>query len=333
MPSLNEVENFIHENFSNITISKKGTHFNAKCPLCGDSKKSLIKKRFHLQFNSEQEIIFNCFNCNESGNFYKLYSLLNNITEEEAWKKFNSYSSNRIINKLKQKPKISNKQKSKTENFNFILNDCLSIGDLPEGYIQKKYLKELKKFKETRKINQKIFIAYKGMYQGRIIIPVYDGEDIIYFQGRRINSKMEPKYLNPISKKEEIIVNKGNFDRNKKIIIAEGIIDADTIGNQGTCLLGKELKEEFFRKLYHTYKEGIILLMDNDEDGIKKLKEYSKIYKNLCKYFIMPDKYKMYKDLNELVSNNINISDMYSFVVENSFSYLQVEFILNAKRS
>jgi len=332
MPTLEEVDSFIYENLTNVKTTKNGTHFNARCPICGDSKKSLSKKRFHLQFDDENSIYWKCFNCNESGNFYSLYSSITGVTDKEAWKKFNGYSADRVKNNLTKPNRKQQIKQNNRQTFNYILNDCLSVNSVASSHLQKQYIKCLKDFINTRKIKQDLFVAYKGQFEGRIIIPVYDDKDIVYFQGRRINDKMEPKYLNPSCNKEQIVLNKDNFNINKKIIICEGLIDADTIGKQATCMLGKELNEEVFRELYYKYKQGIILLMDNDQDGMDKLKDYSMKYKDMCKYFLMPNIYKNYKDLNEIVMDNINISNMYDFVVNNSYSYLQIQMQLKMKK-
>jgi hypothetical protein len=57
MPTLEEVTEFVYDNLDKVKVSKNGTHFNSRCPICGDSKKSLSKKRFHLQFYDEDEIV------------------------------------------------------------------------------------------------------------------------------------------------------------------------------------------------------------------------------------------------------------------------------------
>jgi hypothetical protein len=49
MPTLNEVTDFACANLEFLTISKNGTHFYSRCPMCGDSDKSKYKKRFHIQ--------------------------------------------------------------------------------------------------------------------------------------------------------------------------------------------------------------------------------------------------------------------------------------------
>jgi hypothetical protein len=175
-----------------------------------------------------------------------------------------------------------------------------------------------------------LFVAYKGKFIGRIIIPIIEKDKIIYFQGRAIHEEMEPKYFNPSIYKQNIILNKNNFEKNKWIIAGEGLLDGFSVKNQGTCILGKELTEEFLNELNKCTENGIILAMDNDEDGIKKLIEYIEKFPRL-KFFIMPDEYIHLKDLNDLLKY-ININDMYEFVVENSFSNTKAKYIIKLRR-
>jgi len=69
MLDLEIINDFAYEHFENIAVSKNGMHFHSRCPLCGDSKKSSRKKRFHLDYN-EGNPIWHCFNCNRSGSFF-----------------------------------------------------------------------------------------------------------------------------------------------------------------------------------------------------------------------------------------------------------------------
>ena len=68
---LKEIEQFMNKHFRHVRKTKKGTHFHARCVLCGDSKISLSKKRFHLDFNNGDPI-WQCFNCEESGTYGEL---------------------------------------------------------------------------------------------------------------------------------------------------------------------------------------------------------------------------------------------------------------------
>mgnify|MGYP000273484671 CR=1 FL=1 len=333
MPTLEEVDEYVHFVCDQVTVNRGGTHFHARCPVCGDSKKSIRKKRFHLQFDDEKSIYWQCWNCGRSGNFYELYSILEGVPEEDAFKRFNKYNRDRIVNRLnKKQPKKDVKKIDKTKSFNYILNHCIGLNDEVEGYVLKQYQKLLKDFIEKRKLDYTVYVAYEGYFKNRIIIPIWEDENIVFFQGRRLFSEIEPKYLNPSTEKSDIIFNKERFERDKYIIVLEGIIDADTVGGQGTTIFGKELTRKFINKLKEYTDEGIILVMDNDEDGKKKLNEYIDTFKDI-RYFLMPDKYNC-KDLNELVTNNfINKDEVYNFVINNSFDRVGIKTKLNCKRS
>lgn len=335
MPSIDKVSDFLYSNLDKV-IEKKfknGIEFNARCPICGDSKKSLHKKRFHLKFIDSENIVWHCFNCESTGNFYHLYAYIEGITPEEAYKVLNKYSKNRAKDSIKRKStKKIKEKKSDNQNFNFILKDCISLDEKTEGSIHKQLQDRLKSFIEKRKISFPIYIAYKGKYKNRYIIPIIEDGNIIYFQGRRIFDTMEPKYKNPSVEKTNIILNRKNFDKEKYIIITEGLLDADAIGMQGTSMLGKSLSKEFRDKILEYTNKGIILSLDNDEDGMDKILEYSKKYKSIL-YFLMPIEFKNQKDLNDLlVHNYINRNSMYQFVVDNSYTGASAYIICKKRR-
>jgi len=332
MPSLEQVRDFIYSNCVNISETKSGTHFHCRCPLCGDSQKSKSKKRFHLQFDNENSIYWQCWNCGLSGNFYELYSELENVSIKEAFKLFNRYNEKIILNTLKPKPQKINKKSHNFNTFNYILKDCIGINDDVSGYILKKYQNILKEFIQKRCVDIPLYICYQGTYKNRIIIPIWENDDIIYFQGRRIYEGMEPKYLNPSVEKSNILMNKNNFDKDKSIVLNEGIIDADMIGNQGSSFIGKEITQDFIDLVKKYTNKDIIINLDNDKDGMSKLNEYVDIYKS-CKFFIMPDKYNTYKDLNDLVVNRcINKTDMYEFVLNNSYIREKTKMMLTWRK-
>jgi DNA primase len=319
MPSLSFVTEFVYENFANVVSSNGGTHFNFRCPFCGDSEKSKIKKRFHLQYKSENDIYFNCFNCAHKGNFYDLYAFINGISSKEAFKKLNKYNKDQIFKRLS---KTSRKQfeEHKTELYifnQFLKEKCLDEHSEPSSYIQGKLISVLKTFKEKRKISD-AFICYEGKFKNRIIIPVYNKKDCIYFQGRRINSSQYPKYLNPKIEKENVILNKDKFDKEKYIIITEGLLDAISIGDQGTSCLGATIKDDFLKKIFEYTDKGIIISLDNDERGIQEtINIINKSKYNKSLYYFFLDKYK---DLNEFhVNNSINL---YKYIIDNKKSYL-----------
>jgi DNA primase len=326
MISLETVREFVYSNFPKVSASKGGTHFHARCSLCGDSKKTLSKKRFHIDWNNGDPI-YHCFNCGASGSFIHLYSVIKGVTIQEAKKQLTKYDPDEIKKELNGWKHNGEVKESIIQNHNYILEDCVSADEANPGFMAKTLQSELKKFILERKIpeNIKLFAAITGRYRGRIIIPIYDKDTIVYFQGRAIMKSTEPKYLNPIVEKSCIILNKDNFERSKYIIVTEGLLDAFTIGHQGTTILGADLTEAFVEKIKPLTDKGVIIALDNDETGIKKLEKILKEgYSNNLRFFIMPTKYKHIKDLNELVVKG-DVEDIYEFVVSNSHNKFETQ--------
>lgn len=331
MVALDFVLEFMMTNFSDVTVSRNNTHFHARCALCGDSKKSKQKKRFHLTYYNDEKIVYHCFNCNETGNFIQLYARLNGISYKEARDAISSYDkrAEHVKKKIKEKPKKEEKKVSVVSNLDGILLDCLAINSSTDSMVQRLSLDKLIDFKERRKIPDQfpLYVAYRGKYKGRVIIPVIKNNSIVYFQGRALSNSLEPKYLNPTVEKESIIFNEECFDPNKYIIVTEGILDAMALGTQGTACLGSHITDEFLSRLFTLTKMGVIIALDNDVTGMMStfnLITNSK-FANKLRYFKYPVKAK---DMNEIVVNH-NIDDMYSFVV--SCSHDKIKFSLLQK--
>jgi len=335
MIDLHVVTQFVLENFQQVDIKNNGTHFLCRCPLCGDSKKNPYKKRFNLNWNVGNPG-YHCFNCGERGNFIKIYSLIKGISYENAQKELFKYDKKNIktrISTYRNRPILKDKKEIEENNFNWILHKSYGIDEIQDGILKKKYISELNKFYDSRKIPKKynIFICYEGKYKNRIIIPIFNEEgDVIYFQARSIpGSNIEPKYDNPPSPKELCILNKNKFDRNKSIIITEGIIDAYMIGDQGTTCLGKEIKDDFIEHLLKLTNKNIVISLDNDSEGYKSLFEFMKKskYKQKVKYFIYPSDYSMCDDINNIVTVKKNV-DVYDMIMANSVDYFNASIQL-----
>jgi len=332
MLTLSIVSQFIFEHFSKVTVSKNGTHFHARCVLCGDSKKSPSKKRFHLDFNDGRAVIFHCFNCDEAGTFLELYSKIKGISIAQAKKELNKYDVDDLTQRLSTRKRKKVLDEIEYEYHDYILDDCISECDRADGYIQQQYQRILIDFISERKIPEgtSLYIAIKGKFKNRIIIPVWIDGHITYFQARRIHESMEPKYKNPTLEKGSIIHNRDNFDPKKPVIVTEGLIDAFMIGKQGTSCLGAYISDRFIEELFSLVdKENVILAFDNDAPGMCSLVGFieENKYANYLRYFLTPYKYKRGKDLNKLVIL-YNIDDMYNMIIENSYSYLKTSLML-----
>ena len=308
------VSDFVNTYFTNVSIMRNGTQFNCRCALCGDSKKNTRKKRFYLTYDGNSGGVYYCHNCHETGSFVKLYSLLSGTSIAQSLKIIFKYDKSAIKNQLTKKK--TEKVEEQVGSHNYILDDCVMK---VEGYQQSKYNEVLLQFKKDRNIpdDTPIYIAYKGKYKNRIIIPICDKKNnILYFQARRIYKNQEPKYLNPISKKRDVIFNRHKFDRKKYIIIVEGLLDAISIGDQGTVCLGSSITDDFIHKIMRLTDKGVIIALDNDETGKKEQQKIIKksIYAKKVRYFLYP---YVQSDINS-INTNYDI-DIYKMIIDNSF--------------
>jgi len=328
MIDFNKVCDFCFEYCENVQIKKSGNGIIARCPFCGDSKKSSKIRRFHLDYYPPyQTYIGRCYNggCElytDPTDIIKIVAKLKNISYRQAKKEISEtpYNSSYIKKKLKKEKKEVEYEKS-TGVLDLDMSDCLFVDSKPNGRIEERLHKHLLSFIEDRCIPVECFVAVKGRYKGRIIIPVYIDNKLVYFQGRSILDEIEPKYLNPYVEKETVIMNIDKFDRSKSIICTEGIIDAYMVNhNQGTTPMGASISDDILGILLKNTDEHVIVALDNpliDKSGYKNIMKMitKSKYGRSVKYFIMP--YPDIKDLNELKVKK-RIDDIYQFVLDHS---------------
>ena len=130
MVNLEIVTQFMLNNFENVSVQNNGTHFHARCVLCGDSKKNKRKKRFHLDWNNGL-IKWHCFNCGKSSkdfSFLQLYSLVTGLTEEQAKRELYQYNPNNLKARTEKARTVSAVTESEDIDiyFNDVLHDCIS---------------------------------------------------------------------------------------------------------------------------------------------------------------------------------------------------------------
>lgn len=322
--------------------SKRG--FVARCPVCGDSQKTNRIKRLHTDYYAKHDDwAITCYNGGcpfRSGNIYSLYATVKGVSFSDAKKYIDEdvYDSEAITKALSASPEptveeISVVQKS----LDLDWNDCIWTTERhPLGRIEERYQKKLQDFIEDRKIPMEyasmLCIAYQGKYQGRVIIPIMHGSDMVYFQGRSVFQNIEPKYLNPDVDKELIISNVDKFNRDKYIIVVEGLIDSWMVEhNQGTSLNGGYFNDRLLEKLFLFTDKGLILVPDNpniDKAGKEELQRYMKEgrYSGMVDYFIMDG--STIKDLNELkiAKPDLNI---YEHIVTNKVGKFGAQMRMN----
>jgi len=317
-----------------VGVIVKNDSWLCRCPLCGDSVTKKHAKRFHIDYYPQYNTyMYKCFRCNESNNVYILHSLLYGVSyiESKKWLNDTIFDSNSIKKQItKDFDNLPDKIHSELDID--IEQHCYRSTDTPSSIVGKKLIKKLNFFIDTRKIVDDCFIAHSGRYKSRIILPIINGNKLEYFQGRSLYNDIEPKYLNPYVEKENIIYHQGCFDNNKPIIITEGLIDAMSIGNQGTCCLGSNISDSFLDIIYNHTKKDVIIALDNifidaaAKAQLLKILVSSKYAKKL-KYFFIPEKFHNIKDINELVTK-YDVGNVENFIRKNSFSFLKAKIRL-----
>ena len=115
--------------------------------------------------------------------------------------------------------------------------------------------------------NYKLGYCSSGVFQDRIIVPIYEGDKLKYYVGRTYTNR-QPKYLNaPVDKGGAIFKTfKGKVDRS---IICEGIFDAIRIGKlfPAIALLGKVVNgSPQIASILKSTKEAFVML-DRDAES------------------------------------------------------------------
>jgi DNA primase len=123
----------------------------------------------------------------------------------------------------------------------------------------------LRKRNITDKLISKYSIGYttEGKYRGRIIVPSFDeNEEINYFVSRSYVGHKN-KYKNPEAEKDKIIFNEHLINWEEDVYLVEGVFDMFFIDNS-IPVLGKNVSEKLWSKLYDNCKKNVIICLDGD---------------------------------------------------------------------
>lgn len=338
MLDANRVDEILSEICEHHVRKRNGNGFNARCPVCGDSAKKQRLRRLHVDWYQKYETwAVTCYNggCSfRSGNIYSLYATVTGVDYRDACKYIdqNTYNTEDIKKRLATKaPAPSATYTPTNQILDLDLKDCLSLRCTSDDRVRNRYITALRDFMIERHIRKNCFVAFKGRYKNRFIIPIYIEGKMVYFQGRAMSKVIEPKYLNPEVDKSTITKMHKDFNRDKSIIVTEGIIDAWMVeGNQGVSVLGAYFDDDIVAHLLTQTDKDVIICFDNpriDDSGKKVLLQFieESKFKNKVKFFL-PDR-KDFKDLNDL--KILGCENIYDYVVSNSFSSLNVKVKLS----
>lgn len=305
---------YLESKFNNYRYQSAGRELSVPSLFIDDDWKR------HMNINVETGL-WRCFKTGETGNFIKLYSLLENISYRKAQLALifleieDEFFSDSPVKETGYSEFIK-----KTEGcvFNTDAWDLVPANFNQEELERDPLLFQAYSYLLSRKvINNRFFVCRDGKFKDRLIIPyVNDIGETYYFNSRALFSNQFPKYLNPSSEEgvlpSHILYNYNKLST-KSLIVTEGVFDALVFrmyDKNSTCTQGSYVSKIQIDQL-RGYKGDIIVAYDNDDAGLKGLIRFDTARKGAMmppiKVAVPPNPYK---DWNEV---HYSLNDMFKF--------------------
>ena len=160
----------------------------------------------------------------------------------------------------------------------------------------------------------------------RIIIPFYDKDkNLIAIQGRALEADSKTRYMTiKLDEHHPKIYGLERFDKSKKSYILEGPFDSMFIPNS-LAAAGSNLKDlTRFVDINNT-----TFVYDNQPRNKEIVRVIGGILDNGYKVCIWPD-FVIEKDINDMILNGFNISEILHIIDNNSFNGLEGKFRLQS---
>ena len=281
----------------------------------------------HMSINLESGL-WQCFKTDNKGNFIKLYSILEHISYKAAESKLLFQGAETGMWDLWEKEPVQFAEPINHHAFDtsdFIPVNIDSYDSNNELVLKAwQFLMDRSLLNTDNFIEEPYYVAVKGRYFGRLILPFkdYDG-NIFFFQARSLSHTLTPKYLNPSSEngvKSSNILYPFDFEK-EHLCICEGPADAISLNLNGlnaTCTIGSTISNVQMQTLKE-FEGRVILAYDNDEAGSRGVEKFE----NLRKKYMMPTfsvctPPMKYKDWNEAHMAGV---DLYEWFTEKTYEY------------
>lgn len=218
---------------------------------CGDQRQRLYVKRTRAGY------LYHCFNCNIHG-------------FERADSGMTPVQTLRALEKLKEYQEVKCTKLYMPDDFTPDIPDTGKVWLYKYG------------------ITEEEIIRYKfGSYHNgsRLFLPVFDGDDLIYYQGRLLVGK-GPKYLNVRAAGAKNVFFKSHQTDCSTLCITEDILSAIKVGRhvQGLALLGSYMPLSL-TQIIKGYERVYLWL---DPDKRKEAAKYAKQFSSLTGISVIP---------------------------------------------
>jgi len=232
--------------------------FNVQCPVCPKDDPDNGLRCGLFKDNSG----FNCFRCKKTGSLdFILDKLTNGIYEKEL-------ENDNITDTIKKVFNPETEIQESVKSYSVTLPDSVPVTKelCSKWYILRSFLKKRNISIETCQ-QYKVRFSIGGKYPLRLIIPIYDNDKLICWQGKDVTDTVKPKYVFP---SHAPIANYFYFPtgfqkKNRIIYIVEGIFDTWRMGNIAIASFSKKLsKEQQLKLLKRNFSKKIVFAWDSD---------------------------------------------------------------------
>lgn len=307
-------------------FKRKGSSYNCRCIICGDSAKKLSKARGYFYPNKDK-LMYKCFNCDASMYFS---SFLKNI-DQQLYNEysFEGYAESNPRSNVKPEFTFEQPQFKKPEEK--LLDSILDrLDSLPEDHeavqfcITRKIPKE--KFKQIYFIdNIKNIVQLNDKYKAsiqteepRIVFPFYDEVGLLTAVTCRALRGEALRYITvKIADDRPLIYGLDSVDKNTNVYVVEGPIDSLFLDNS-IAIAGTSLGKVSLSTLN---KEKLVIVFDNQPRNKEVCKIIHKTIKNGFNIVVWPQSITE-KDINDMV---LAKKDVKKIIKDNTFSGLEAE--------
>ena len=292
----------------------KSNLYNFRCPICGDSKKNKSKTRGYL-YTIKADVNFRCHNCGASMTFSNFLKEIDSVIHKQyIFERFKDGSTGRgtVVEEPKfnfEPPKFRPKIKLPLAFTNSRACDYLKKRKLnPADF----YYAE--KFKEFCNSCKPTFDDVKKDHS-RIVIPLFYKNSMIGFQGRSLDSWIQPKYLTVMFNDDAPkIFGLDNIRGDAPVFVTEGPFDSTFIRNSiAMCGSDGDVR-----------KWGVsdpVWIYDNEPRNKEIVRRVSDTINRGDKIVIWPSNI-LQKDINDMVLSGHNVQ---SVVELNTYSGLEAK--------
>ena len=281
---------------------KVGNKYNFRCPFCGDSHKSLTKKRGWWYLDTAS---YYCWNCGQALSGIKFLEARSGESYQEIRKEYlRLFLKSGLNHDLSSHVEIPKTEPSIIEYKSIIKQSWKNeLSENAKTYLANRKVLDAPFLKDT------LYSCYGKNNDEYILIPwTLNGCEGAYYQVNDFMKNHSLKYIFPKDKKK-LVFGLDNIDISwPYIIIVEGVYDSLFIKN---CIATgtKSITESQYKLIHERYPHHqIVVSFDNDIPGISSMVKLIKAGKDF-KYFRWFNSNTKQKDINEyvLAKNDVNI--------------------------